>query len=67
MSVTPHHGRVPAPNPPPSPLLVELEHICAAHRELLKALATCATLLADIKDLLTRIDGRGDRLEAGRG
>lgn len=65
MTVTPHPARVPAPNPPPSPLLVELEHICAAHRETLKALATVATLLADVKDLLTRIDGRGDRLERG--
>jgi hypothetical protein len=51
---------------PPGPDLtvVELEHICLRMDESLKALATIATLLVDTKDLLTRIDGRLDRLEA---
>jgi len=51
-------------SPKPDPAVVELEHICRLGHEILTAQATIATLLADIKDLLTRIDGRLDRLEA---
>lgn len=56
----------PRPTPlRPDPSLVELEHICLRADEQLKALATIATLLVDMRDLLTRIDGRLDRLEMG--